>query len=291
MSLIQLPQYYNIFNQMIPSEGGRAVPLSLDFSTSNSWVINMTQLTSMKVIDIIQTIFIDNSQNSVSLSVNASISNQNIIVPPYSQGYYPILVPNNAVLTFTCIGGLINTPVFLINIPLPASNWTKNGTPFIFNGSGYLEVSDPVLDAAIANNMLSVLNNKTGSGGKSYPDWIGNNTVQVRQATTASGVLITGAPGYYITGITVTIPADHAQAVAGLETLNIVDSSSGNIWSIDWYAPSVAAFIQDIVYTTPPGFYWNNKVANSTLNVTLLNALTTAAALVVINYGLTTVVN
>jgi hypothetical protein len=291
MGLIQLPQYYAIFNQMIPSEGGRAVPLALDFSSNNSWTINMTQLLSMKVIDVVQTIYIDNSLNSVSLLVNSSISNQNITVPPYSQGYYPILVPNNATLTFTCIGGLINTPIFLINIPLPAISWNKNGTPFLFNGSGYLEVSDPVLDAAIANNLVNILNHKTGTGGTSYPDWIGNIVVS-GSLTTTTAALITGAPGYFITGAGFYLSQQATQAAAGDMIFTLNDSVSGAIYTWSEYVPSVAGGLNpnNAQIRTPPGFIWNNKTNASTLNITTSAALTAGTLKYNINYGLTTIV-
>lgn len=109
-------------------------------------------------------------------------------------------------------------------------------------------------------------------------------------STTTPVVAITGAPGYFVQGISVSLDAAATIASAGTLSISITDSSSSFLFIPRFHVVGTAAppavNTECPLTETPPDFYWNNKVANSTLSLTLSAALTAGNAVVVINYGL-----
>lgn len=122
-----------------------------------------------------------------------------------------------------------------------------------------------------------------GSGGNIYPLLIGNLSKNIGITGNTSGVIV-GSPGYYITGITVSIPPNITGA--GITSMIFSDSSFGGIFSFWFYAPAAAPNANQPVIITPGGFFWNNKTANSQLNLALGAAIAGGGLALTINYGL-----
>lgn len=162
----------NVKNAMIPKEGPQAVPLSLPFNTGTAFTIDLTLQQIRKYVSIIQCLFIDNSGNAAPLSLFVSVVNQNLICPPNSQMYVPILVPTNAILTATCTGGVAAT-VDLINVPLPFGIWPANTYIPTFGAGGAMLVIDSLAESYLAQ----IVTNTAGGGGTGANEVTGYNDI------------------------------------------------------------------------------------------------------------------
>ena len=287
-------QYVDIpvFNALVPSEGPKAVPLTFDFTMQTVYSVDLQNPQSRGIIQQVQTIYLDNSGNAGALSVLVNQSNQLIVCPPYSQGYFPVLAPNPFKFLISCASGGANTNVYLLNVPVAANVWSANqGTGNTYS-SGKLIVTDPVLDAAINGQYVQTLQAVTGTAGTSYPQWMGNLTVSGQASNTVANV-ITGNPGYFLTGVQLMISPNAAKAAAGDWTLTLSDSSSGAVWIFDAFVPATSPTLTAgaaVQLATPSGFLWNNKVGSSALSLTASAALTTGKYTYNLCYGQTSVV-
>jgi len=112
---------------LLPSEGPKSIPLVLDFTGAIlSYAIDLSMMFDQQYITMLQSIFIDLSDPSLSnLSIQTSDSNslQTIVAKAQTQGYYQILVPNPPKLIFTAsaAGGIAR--IALLNIAVPGSVW------------------------------------------------------------------------------------------------------------------------------------------------------------------------
>jgi hypothetical protein len=112
----------SVFNAQMPKEGYKAAPFTLDFSAATSYAINLYDMMAAQQMSLVQGIFCDNSVNSAQVSIAMQTLGYPIVVPTIAQGYFPLLVAKNDVLTFTSSGG-IAVRFVLYNMPLPAMTW------------------------------------------------------------------------------------------------------------------------------------------------------------------------
>lgn len=116
-----------VFNGLGPEKGPVIMPIPLDFSAQNPFLVDLEREVSADRIEWVQTIFIDNSANTTAVTITWAISGQIIVIPPGSQAYLPVLVPNTPRFSISTTG----TPtVYLhaINVPMPAIIWNTSGT-------------------------------------------------------------------------------------------------------------------------------------------------------------------
>lgn len=97
---------YRVFNTECPSDRPKAVTLNLDFSAATGSngtpiALDFVEILQTERLPYVQTLFIDNSQQTVELSVMVGITGQVIKCPPNAQGYFPVLCPNPSRLTFS----------------------------------------------------------------------------------------------------------------------------------------------------------------------------------------------
>ena len=281
-----------VFAALIPREGPKAVPVPFDFTAYNSQVVDLSNLQQRGLISAVQAVFADNSANPVALVISVNGSQQNIIVPPNSQGYFPLLVPAAIELTVSMTGATSpGTTIFLLNFPVPAVQWAISGNQNTYN-AGALVVSDAALDACVSGSQLLVNGNVTGDGGNNYPAWIANSAKTGGIAASAAAI-ITGNPGYFIRSLSLSLSPGATIAVAGDLIATLHDSVTGDIaqfvFSVPSGAPTLAA-ASAIHQTSAPDFLWNNKAANSNLSLNLSAALTAGKLYYNVGYGLTAVV-
>ncbi|MDN7490586.1 hypothetical protein QZM35_23015 [Burkholderia sp. AU45274] len=145
---------------------------------------------------------------------------------------------------------------------------------------------------SLTTGLPQVVDSWVASGGLVIPASVGNQyaAVTLNSGTgTAAQLMITGAPGYYMTEFGFQCDPTATLGSAGMETINFVDSSFGTVASFRVYIPSSAAAptIPTIIREVNPGpFIWNNKSANSTLSVNLGTALIAGSIRVFVRYGL-----
>ncbi|MGH3273584.1 MAG: DUF1859 domain-containing protein [Streptosporangiaceae bacterium] len=84
---------FNVFNGCPPIEGPRCIPVTITLNNNSAEIDFFTQF-QRKDITQIQSVFVDNSENTEIFQLTNQAVNQTIDVPAGSQGYYPILAPN-----------------------------------------------------------------------------------------------------------------------------------------------------------------------------------------------------
>lgn len=224
----QLP--LGIFNAMVPAEGPKIVPLTLDHTVAAALTIDLTQQQQSGKFSFIQSIMVDNSGNPNPYIITTNIIGQRLVIPANGQAILPIFIGNPP--KFTCqttIGVVI--PLWVLNVPLPAQVWGPGSGGFTFTGAGYLQTSDVALDALIANGGLTVhdtnlealidggglnVNIISGGGGGGSPvniiaDSFNAGGASVHSASSGAG------NKWHITGALIQMDANAAIA-AGLET-------------------------------------------------------------------------
>lgn len=116
---------YKCYNGYAPTKGPMAAILIIDFATVATQAFDLLLEESMGELEYVQTLFIDNSQNAVDVTIRTGIHQQRIIGKTKTQGYYPALfgLPSRFTASTTPAGGL-TVPIHLINVPMPAVVWT-----------------------------------------------------------------------------------------------------------------------------------------------------------------------
>jgi hypothetical protein len=78
-----------------PSEGSKAIAVSLDFSDGGIVVLDLTQEVLNGKLDFIQSVYIDNADNAANFDITfvGAPRSQRIRAQPYSQGWYPVSWP------------------------------------------------------------------------------------------------------------------------------------------------------------------------------------------------------
>lgn len=143
---------FPVTNGAVPCEGTKAFPFLLDFTGGkNAYVIDLTAQFQQKQFTTMQTAFVDNSANTDTLEIICNTTNQVIVCPALSQGYYALLSPSPPKLQVQTNGGLI-LEIILLNFYIPPEVWII--TPV--SAGGLPEVDIPALDAAIVNNHVQV---------------------------------------------------------------------------------------------------------------------------------------
>lgn len=114
--------YYSVQNLQIPAEGPKAIPLTLDFSVAASYTLNLQNVEARTYISQVQSVYLDNSDNTASLTVSMPGTNQKITITPNRQGYFNVSCPNPVVMVFTSQGGVV-VQVQLFNFPQINHDW------------------------------------------------------------------------------------------------------------------------------------------------------------------------
>lgn len=139
-----------IYNGPIPQEGPKTIPVSANFATVASYIIDFTLIYSQRFITEIQAVWIDNSTNNQAVTLTNLISNQSITFGAGRQGIVPVLCPNPPKFQATSSGN--GTVQFqFLNVPITCLSWPTSNTAFAFDGSGNLLVDDPTLNALMAS--------------------------------------------------------------------------------------------------------------------------------------------
>lgn len=113
-----------VYNQFIPDEGPKSIKVNLDFTNTDSFDLDLTNTEQQSIISQIQTLYVDNYDNIVPLTITVDVSGQRIVVNPNTQGYFACLAPVPTVLHFASLGGG-KASVLLVNVPMPIASWVK----------------------------------------------------------------------------------------------------------------------------------------------------------------------
>lgn len=115
--IIQVP------NMRVPEQGAQALPFNLDFTLGTNLAGDLRNAVDSGELDFIQSIYIDNADNSSSVTVKFPGSRQRIVAQPFSEGYYAC-TPAVGDTQFTAqSNGGISVPVIFYNCPMPYVTW------------------------------------------------------------------------------------------------------------------------------------------------------------------------
>lgn len=115
---------FRVFNGLAPRTAPRSINVIIDFSVANPQPIDLVVAQDAERLEWVQTIFIDNSTNSSAMTVLSINANQKIICPPFAQGYFPILVPNDPKFIFSTTG-TPQIPVAFLSMCMPCMVWNS----------------------------------------------------------------------------------------------------------------------------------------------------------------------
>jgi hypothetical protein len=196
-----------------PSEGSKACSLQYNFSALLHYYEDLQMLKAYGIETSIQAIWIDNSSNSQSVTIIIAGSNQQIIVPAYYQGVFPVFFSDNAAfyISVAAVGGVCK--VCLLNVPVNSAGiWSSTGTQLVTNLNGSGVAIQPLIGTQ-AFNVSSY-----GGGAILIPSVAGKR--------------------FFITAINISVSQDATASTAGINSIGLYDSS-GLVCSGALYMPTV----------------------------------------------------
>ncbi len=110
-------------NILEPEGGPRAIGFQLDFVNFQRNIIDFTYSYENTNFKQVMGVFVDNSANPQTLTIQANQNPfENIVVPPYSQGTFPIIAPIRPKFTLSSSGSVIIGVIFT-NFPMSLCVW------------------------------------------------------------------------------------------------------------------------------------------------------------------------
>lgn len=113
---------YPMQNGLTPCEAPKAIPANLNFASNASYLMDLTPLFNNKQFTTLQTIYVDNTLNTSTLTVTINGTNQTILIPAGRGGYFPVLATTPPKVTFASAGAF-TVFVALLNFYLPGQVW------------------------------------------------------------------------------------------------------------------------------------------------------------------------
>lgn len=117
-------QAFPVSNGYAPQNGPRALPISLDFTNQTFYQLDLVQEVEADVINIVQSIYVDNSANLNPVTFLFDQTNQRLVIPAGAQGTWPVITPKDAprfVVSTTQAAVVVN--FILLNVPMAISPW------------------------------------------------------------------------------------------------------------------------------------------------------------------------
>ena len=96
----------------------RLLSYTIPTAGQSSYALDLMPYYVRGLFDVVRTIWIDNESNAADFSVTTSVINQKVVCPAGSQGYFPLLQPSPAVLTFQTTGA-VDVDIALYDLPMP----------------------------------------------------------------------------------------------------------------------------------------------------------------------------
>lgn len=285
------PRIFSVMNGLMPKEGPVGVRVEFDWNLNAQYAFNLLYLTTQKALTNVQSIWIDNFDNTAEMILSGSALGQRIVIPPQSGGYLPLLVPTPPEISASSVS-TAKSSIICLNIPMPAHIFSRSGVVFTFAG-GALVTSDVNLLNSLVGNLIGTAAFGRGNGDTNLPLFQGNFPVVFDKATTGSTDVFAASPGngWFLTGFQLDVSADAAIAVAGNVVVEIREAAAV-IWRGRVYLPAAsapAAFIGGVM-ENPPGFVYNAKALNTACVVNFSVALTAGTIACQFYGGRTTVI-
>lgn len=125
--IVTNPNRANLMNGITPCEGPRALSQICDFSLNSDYLFNLTQAQQNGEFSTLQTVFIDNSANTVNAVVTIQGgTGQEIVLGPKQSGYFPILCSTPPIVDVTSPGSTAKVGIIFLNFYIPPFSWTNS---------------------------------------------------------------------------------------------------------------------------------------------------------------------
>jgi hypothetical protein len=111
-----------VSNMKAPADGGQASFLGL-FNMPATVTFELNKFEQGSRVELPQTLFFDASTSTGDVTIVFSGTQQTLVLPPQSQGYIPILTPDEPSFTISGVGGGAVGLTF-VSVPLPAQIWS-----------------------------------------------------------------------------------------------------------------------------------------------------------------------
>ena len=237
--IISPERAYPIANGARPQEGPRALAIKFQIVGSEPATAQI-DLNAYRM-SCVQTIFIDNSANTVPVNISVAMTDQTITCLPQSQVFLPLLV-SGPMLNISCAGaGTILVPCLLINIPMQPITYSAEPTSVVV--SGVVPITGNVTaQCSQTTNPWVVAGNVNVS--QTTNPWIISGNVNCSQTTSPwviSGTVNQGSPPWLIKGAT-----SRRLEIAGAGPVQVV-SGSGILWSISVLDAGASGVVYDAI--------------------------------------------
>jgi hypothetical protein len=184
-------------NNQTPTEGPKVIPMTLDFTASQSIEVNLSYQQQQLQISAIQSVFVDNSLNDAPLVLKVGNNVQSLSIPGGFQAYLNIDCPNPPRFIALCTGGQLAKIIFQ-NFKTEPLMWSASGGL----GNGDVEnVSVPKLEALITDGGLNV--NIVSGGGGDQPAGVNTTTYKLAGDAGSPVAHIGNGGNYNVLGLAV----------------------------------------------------------------------------------------
>lgn len=126
--------------------GRKAIHVLIDFALGSVFQLDLSSIQTQGAFDAVQTLYLDNRNNTGPLVVDLGMTLQNVTLPAGAQAYIPVLQGNPPVLKFTANTGTPVVNVQFLNFFVPPIVWYTTGIPIV----------DLTLAAVISNGGVNV---------------------------------------------------------------------------------------------------------------------------------------
>jgi hypothetical protein len=150
-----------VYNMSLPPEGPVSIPFTLDMATQTSHEIDLTEIVNRKVVSYISGFWVDNTNNSQDIFIEANGTFQKIKIPAGAQCWQQIMATNppKFKVSQTGAGNLVN--IQFVNFPVfPLMSGVSGGG----SGGGDVNIDAvggvPVVDSvpvSIVNEAATIL--------------------------------------------------------------------------------------------------------------------------------------
>lgn len=183
------PNYFDtaIFNAQVPTEGPKALQITVPFSTGNlSYSLELALTQYQQYMSIVQAIFFDTTNLSANVSIFGAVIPQNLLLPPGKQGYIPILAPKpfSVAISVPAVQ-TADLSLILLNVPVPSLIWPTINGGKATNRTGKMTTGQyattnaaaQAIPALSSRSALSLVNNSSNPIGVG-----GNNAITMATA-------------------------------------------------------------------------------------------------------------
>lgn len=150
-----------------PNRDPQATQITFDFSANPNWQVTLSMQQARGYTGEPQGMFVDNSGSGQPLTILIQTTNQQIICPAASQGFFPIFAPEPTNILASSAGG-VKVSIWITNFAVPAFVWNQGGGSVVSDtglyalwnaavaGTGPLFVRDAILEGTVISGKVQV---------------------------------------------------------------------------------------------------------------------------------------